>query len=523
MNARGKPLTEFENFKANFSQYLKSIEEKSKLDNEWLDIFWNLEKKENSEIVTENVDEKFFSFFKNITLNFYAETNDIDRGFVDNYNLFDTYSEVYQDETYVNSIIKIFDGLISYDDTENIFNNFISSTINYWERLHFYALGHFFIKYGKVTDENKTTLDRWLRVTKNLINNTRIEGAKEFENGIHSINILSENIDKIYSYISTSSDTIKYFAKLQREEESLKAKLILENAGWENQFLKIEKHSYFDGQVGFILSYSKNEESNYKILLFDDYSTKLSRLFSDEFRENYDFLFQRALLSKGNYLPQVGNSENYTFCIFEESLRTKLDNWRKVFNDEEDTLLLKELLNDIDKNDILNSLKNIINNHSLNDLRKLIIEHPDNISYCQFRQIRWYSDDEIYLLSKKQMNGRHKELISWDLFCRKFIKKEYLPFSNKSWYRESTSWDKPCIVLERFEHKENSFAIDITYDKENKYALKFYDWNSVEIPSAIEKLIDDLDFEGNKILLPENEIESKIVELCNKLKNLEQE
>ena len=91
MNARGKPLTEFENFKANFSQYLQSIEQKSKLDNEWLDIFWNLEKIENSDIVTENVDEKFFNFFKNITLNFYTEKNDIDREFINNYNLFDTY------------------------------------------------------------------------------------------------------------------------------------------------------------------------------------------------------------------------------------------------------------------------------------------------------------------------------------------------------------------------------------------------------------------------------------------------
>ena len=62
MNARGKPLTEFENFKANFSQYLETIEEKSKLDNEWLDVFWNLETKDNSEIVTENVDDKFFNF-----------------------------------------------------------------------------------------------------------------------------------------------------------------------------------------------------------------------------------------------------------------------------------------------------------------------------------------------------------------------------------------------------------------------------------------------------------------------------
>ena len=523
MNARGKPLTEFESFKANFSQYLQSIEQKSKLDNEWLDIFWNLEKIENSDIVTENVDEKFFNFFKNITLNFYTEKNDIDREFINNYNLFDTYNEVYKNEKYLTQITKIFDGLIAFNDNEDVFKDFLSPSINYWERLRFYSLGHFFIKYGQVNEVNKDVFDNWLRITRNLINNTRIEGAKEYENGIRSIDKLSQNISDIYTYVSSSSDTIKYFSKLQREEESLKAKLILEDVEWQNLFVKIERHSYFDGQVGFILQYSRNKKDNYDKSLFVDYSIKLSKLFSDEFSENYDFLFQRALLTKGDYLPQVGNSENYTFCIFEEALRTKIDNWRKVFNDEEDTLLLKELLDDIDKDDILNSLKETINNHCVNDWRKLIIEHSDNISYCQYRQIRWYSDDRIYLLSKGQMNGRHKEIFSWDLFERTFKEKEFLPFSNKSWYWESTSWDKPCIVLEGFNYKENSFEIDISYEKENEYKLEFFDLNDVEIPNDIEKLLKKLDLEENTISLPENEIEKKIEEICSEFENLEEE
>lgn len=130
------------------------------------------------------------------------------------------------------------------------------------------------------------------------------------------------------------------------------------------------------------------------------------------------------------------------------------------------------------------------------------------------------SDDEIYLLSKRQMNGRHKEVFSWDLFKRKFNQKYFLPFSNKSWYWESTSWDKPCIVLESFNYKEDRFAIDITYDNENKYSIKFYDWNNVEIPNDIEELLKDLDFDGNRILLPENDIEGKLNEICEGIKKL---
>jgi len=529
MNARGKPLTEFENFKAKFSQYLQSIDEKSKLDNEWLDIFWkleleifqNLKKKEISEIKTENVDKKFFNFFKNITLNFYSETNDIDKEFDENYNLFDTYKEVYQNEEYVKQITKVFNGLIDFEDAGNIFKDFLSPSINYWERLRFYSLSHFFIKYGSINEDNKVILDNWLRVTQNLINNTLIQSPVNYKDAIRSINELSKNISDIYTFVSSSSDTIKYFSKLQREEESLKAKLILDDEDWQNLLVKIERHSYFDGQVGFILQYSKNEEDDYDKSMFEDYSIKLSKLFSDEFSENHDFLFQRALLTKGNYLVDVG--QNKTFCLFDEALRTKLDNWRKVFNDEAKTLLLKELLDDTNKDDIQNELVNIINNNTANDWRKLIIEQPDNIAYCQDREIRTYSDDEIYLLSKRQMNGRHKEIFSWDLFNRKFNQKVFLPFSDKSCYWESTSLDEPCIVLESFYYKENRFAIDISYKKEDKFQLYFKDWNNAEIPKIIEELLVELNFKENKILLLENKIEGKINEICSKLRNIDEE
>ena len=297
----------------------------------------------------------------------------------------------------------------------------------------------------------------------------------------------------------------------------------MEDESWEPLFIKTEQHSYFDGQIGFILKYSKKDDSDYDKTLFEDYSIKLAKLFSSELRENHNFLFQRALLTKGDYLPQVGDSDNYTFGVFEEALRTKLDNWRKVFNDEVKTLLLKELLDDINKDDIQNELVKIINNHTASDWRKLIIEQPDNIAYCQYREIRTYSDDKIYLLSKKQMNGRHKEIFSWDLFERTFKQKEFLPFSNKPWYWESTSWDKPCIVLESFNYKENIFEIDISYEKENEYTLEFYDLNDVEIPNNIDKLLNELDFDENTISLPENEIEKKIKEICSNLENIEDE
>ncbi|HUU87956.1 MAG TPA: DUF262 domain-containing protein [Candidatus Glassbacteria bacterium] len=521
MNARGKPLTAFETFKANFSGYLKTIEQRSKLDNEWLDIFWNLENNKNAEMVTERVDERFLNFFTNITLNFYVEKNDIVKSFIDDYDISNIYEIVYENEDYINSIVSILDSLAEYSDEESIFFDFLKSNrqINYWERLRFYVLCRFFIKFGKVTNDNERTLKRWLRVTDNLIKNTRVESTRNYIDGIHSINELSNNIDDIYNYISSSPDKIKYFSKLQRLEESLKAKLIQVDENWENVFIKIEKHSYFDGQIGFIMEYSKKDGENYDKSIFEKYSASLSELFSDNFKENYDFLFQRALLVKGDYLPQIG-SDNYTFCTFDEALRTKLDNWRKVFNDKEKTLFLKGLLDSINEDSLIKDLQNVIKEHEIGDWRQYIINNPNYIFYCTNRHIRWYSENKIYLLSKTQMNGRHVELYSWDLFKRQYENKSFLPFKSKPLYSESTSREPPYIVIKGFKFNDNSFAIDLAYKEENKYYLKFYDENDVEIPNSIAEILEDLDFKENEIILSKNELQPKIYDLCKKLKDI---
>lgn len=513
MNARGKPLTEFENFKANFSQYL-TIEDKSKLDNEWLDIFWNFEKNKNSEIVTDNVDKQFFNFFKNITLNFYVEKNDIDRDFFDNYNLFNVYEDVFSNTNNVNNLKNILDGLISYEDNLNIFFLFSHNNISYAERLHFYALS--FVLTKKITD--KSICNRWLRITKNLINNTRIEEAVPFMNALRSIKELSENISDIYTFVS-SNNNIKHFLKLQIEEESLKSKLIIENEDWETLFVEIEQHSYFDGQIGFVLQYSKNDEGEYEKKIFENYSLKLSKLFGNEFS---DFLFQRALLTKGNYLVDTGL--NKTFCLFDKALRTKNDNWRKVFNDEQKTLYLKELLDEIDYSNIKLSLEKVINNHQIDDWRKLIIKNPSNIAYCRDREIR-YSNDTIYLLSQRQMNSWHKEIYSWDLFLREFKQTDDKPFDSTSYRESKTSSDEPCIVISGFNYKSSRIAIEITYNNDN-YNIYFNckdDESSESIKEyskPIKELLRKLNFENNRITLEESELDEKIKNICSELKRI---
>ncbi len=93
MNARGKVLTDFENFKARFEKYIKEKEfekdlslteankerwkeltEKTfshKIDTVWTDLFWKYRGEDNL------VDNKFMKFIAGIAINFYAERQEI--------------------------------------------------------------------------------------------------------------------------------------------------------------------------------------------------------------------------------------------------------------------------------------------------------------------------------------------------------------------------------------------------------------------------------------------------------------
>ena len=524
MNERGKQLTDFENFKTLFSGYLE-IDEKSKLDNEWLDIFWNMEKdeakKDGREMLPNNVDKNYYQFFQNITFLFYAENNSVED--IKKYSLFKDYATVYSNQEYVKKIIHIFNALTIYKDDESIFKNFIADDPTYWERVRFYALCCYFIwkAENKECDIDGKVHRNWMRIAKNLINNTSIESPEDYKDAILELKKLSLHIKGIYEYISEKDNEISSFSNRQKEEEKLKAQLILKDNEWQPLLETAEEHSYFDGQVGFILKYAVVKDGEYSKKDFEKYSSKLKYLFSDSFKENHNFLFQRALLSKGNYLVKVDS--NYSFCNFEASLRAKRENWRKVFNNSKKSLILKALLDDIKGDDILVELKRIVKNQNTNDWRDIIIKNPKCISYCSMRKIRFNDDDKIYLISKTQMNSRHAELFSYNLFQKVFEGNEYKPFSSVLYY-ESTSYKQPYIALDSFIYKKHEFYMNIQYAGGGNYNLIF-SYRSDRKPEAfddISNILQKSGFKKGKTDLTmsgiiEAEVEKRVKEICQNL------
>lgn len=584
MNARGKPLSIFENFKAEFERYIDNSDDdkeqiaknKAKLDNDWLNIFWNLSKelvKEEKKDLSEApklADQMFYNFFYNMTFNFLLEKqpkgtkvltiknqefNIISdkksrEGFIQKCSIFDFYKNVYGTEKNIN-ILKVKE-IVTLLDTlkeDMVFKSFVKELdISQWDRVRFYALS-----LGYIYKLDELEFNRWKRVSFNLINNQLIQSPEDLIRTIHSLRslielLISKTTNKdIYALIQNTPDNIDYFTKIQREEESLKAHLILENETWENEIINAENNWYLDGQIGFLLEFSKNSLDEFK-----KYRNKFSALWElaqnkqsidkDQLKHQQVLIYQ-ALLTKGDYLPPLGS--NYTFCSFDAtSPRQRNDNWRKVFNSDklratEDDIkrktYLQKLLDDpnFDINDVKSSLNKIIVNSQIDDFRKYFIENREYIEYCEKLQLRYIDEHQIYLLKTTQMNGAHTELYSWNLFNKEFglaskrkewwrleSDKVFKPFQT-TWYKESISWDKPSIVLSDFNFEDQNITLNIIY-KEGSYSISVKNEQKEPLNTSILEVLKELGFsdDNTKNEITYSDILSEIENICSKLNEL---
>lgn len=417
MNARGKPLTEFENFKSNFVEFLDP-QTASKLDNEWTDLFWSFRGEEKDGYYY--IDEAFLIFFTRFILNLGIVSNKFDKDLKET-DIQKVYKKILLDEEKNNldSLIRTLD-ILSKLDKNNIeipyFKDFIEKKdISYWDRAKFYSLAMYLLKNENNIDFESTKYKNWERVTKNIIDNFNIDAPKKFQETLILISIMSENIENLYEYLITdeflSAEKQKNGLRsleFQQKEEQLKAKLIIYDSDWEKVICNSEEEtkrkesnlSYLNGHIGFIIEMADN-----KIGIFKQYFERFKEIFVED-KENS--LFQRALLVKGDYL--VGENSEYknrTFCSFNaDSPRAKDDNWKQVFHNKR--YILKELLSDN------RNLKEIIDEfNDINDWRYGFIRYPEILKYCKQYQIRMKSEKNILLLSKERVYGEHAEYYTY--------------------------------------------------------------------------------------------------------------
>jgi hypothetical protein len=302
MNARGKQLTPFENFKADLIGYIeRQAKEKEEwkrlldiyrgipilLDTEWLDIFWK-NKSENYQI-----DEIYYAFLNRFFWNYYVgyskETGSkIELTSIYKYLNKDNYATYESLENYTDN-----EGipLELFENLQKVLNNFgkysqdklLKEVIPnaQWEvpfffipeykeegitgitqiqRIIFFAI----CKYFKEGEGDENSLKRWMRVVWNLVSGKDERGRPQ----IRSIDIVKKVIDsinkleshRVYESIQeidlqdSSSESDEEIGQYQQRwnEEIEKAKKICEDITWEEKIIKTENYAFFGGSIRFL-------------------------------------------------------------------------------------------------------------------------------------------------------------------------------------------------------------------------------------------------------------------------------
>lgn len=462
MNARGKPLTDFENFKARFEQLLSSKEENSEfpkgyakvfadsIDGRWTDLFWCYRDTESNLF-----DDMIMNFFRGMVVNNYALgqsgsiPSDEQEKMLDylinhkKHISFAKYSEYgCFDKTVIEDISITLDALsngsnkiktylpdTAYIDENALFEKIIRTDkdyrITYTDRIQFYGLTQFFKQHRSNIDSDK--LYCWMRVISNLSENTLYNNVGDFMRSIKGIREIIGCCSDILNYLTDHDNAVPGFLKEQVDEERVKAVLIQKDDKWKDAVIKAESHGYFKGQIGFILkfsgilnSYNGDRKLNWSAEEDDGYHknfmvyfNKSSKVFNDRGLNVSPDLWRRALLCKGDYLLRSGR--NLSFLI--DSHRDI--SWKRLLRDDNDKRdHVKKLLDDLDVNDIDGSLENIIKNSVISDWRQYFIKNPYVMAGSgSGRYIRKDSNNDILLLNSTTTSGYNKEYYSYALYC----------------------------------------------------------------------------------------------------------
>jgi len=414
MNARGKQLTDFENFKADFTKWMKSYkvhkcspnnencEEISclpfmenvkygnriipshlaisqKMDNEWTNYFWEISKIDENKLV----DPLFLRFFYRYFLNLFILRSKVENQvsgklekesdfiFFENEHNYQNF-EFFKYNLGITELKKIEKTLDTLSKYGNEINNLVQpSWYNNDEKYSFtnnkitqtqrVVMCGIILYIEKNDDFDKSKFRQWMRVVWNIVENTDIADYNSAIGVINLLNELSNRSSNIYQYLSDSEFIItSTSSKIAMEEEKWKSSFIFSNnqfnLNWENAFIKAEKHPFFKGSISFLISDGMSiDDFNKRFLLSE-------KIFSDKgvnkkYRDN-GHIFLRALISRYTEYSQI-IWKNFTDTDEREHyLKKMLASDEVIKNATREWFLLK------DENELINKLNEEINRES---------------------------------------------------------------------------------------------------------------------------------------------------------------
>lgn len=498
MNARGKPLTTFETFKARFEQSLRelfpdetrelngqpvSLDEffSRRMDTRWSDFFWPYRDADNHLF-----DGAVMNVFRAILLTTRdAESDEFNdditklrsRFSKSSYALFT--QKDWLDRPFSERLITLLEtwsgspGSFNqqlpdsrYFDEQSIFEKACQDPegLGYDELIQFTAYGQFLEYHAE--DIDAESFQAWMRVVFNLTVNTDYNRPADMQRSLESIRDLTPHMANICEYLASEDAVVKGFSREQVTEELIKARLLLSHGDWQSLLERGENHGYFRGQIGFLLKFAgldfdlpfpetkawSSDKNRGLQGLFSEYLSKATTMFDRSGLSTLpDFLWERSLLSIGDYLLPA--RRNYSLLV---NLRTDQASWKRLLrgaiHDSKQSAVLRALWEDLDSDDDISSqLLDVISNASVSDPWRLaLIKEPAAISYCRNRMIRFGDHGKVYLLKRTQMNGSHAELFSYCFFTKVLspnVEDAQLNFLKAKYSETATADEEPSVIL----------------------------------------------------------------------------
>lgn len=277
MNARGKQLTDFENFKTELVKHAQQddiLGEKdalvfaAKLDVEWTDIFWENHWK-NPETNDISIDEIYFTFIRRyarlMSIKRFGDKNDYLKQITSNFNTFEPYKQIFDSKQTIEDFITIMDHLRNnklntlscWGDSFDFVPKYNGSNkkkdvtpITNTQQLLFYG----YCQYLRVGQYAPSSFSEWNRVLWNICEN-RTDKSNQ-KPTINVIDILAPYSHDILRYLSQEAVIDVPDNKAQLLEEQCKARRI-------NEFPEIremEGYAFFKGAIRFLYTTTDNTE-----------------------------------------------------------------------------------------------------------------------------------------------------------------------------------------------------------------------------------------------------------------------
>ena len=478
MNARGKPLTEFEAFKARLGQKLDALLQGQtftlqgrdmspneyfghRVDSEWADVFWHYRSEDSR-----TFDRQFMNFVRGLATVAYPyahrehdpkSVNTVMRKLIDHdehYNYYRYDQDACLTPEFARLLISVLD---QFSANGQALQAFLPNDDYYGEQAFFEQVlkrerrgvlqsqwiqfyGYCCYLEAHQPEPGDPRFADWMRVASNLALNTIINRADDFIRALVNVRVLVDEIGdgSILAYVADPAHAAGGLNKQQWREEQLKAQLILRHEEWSPLIMRAERHRYFRGQIEFLLDYSgvlgrwlesgscdwtDEEDLAFRNAVETGFD-RADAIFDEKgLRQFEDFAWERALLTVGDYLLPNGRNQS----LLDNTDRDA--SWKRLLrgsDNPEDNVpqkreLVKTLLARVDPADTQLSLENVIADRSIDadipgaDWRALLVECPAAIAYCKKRFMRMTECDGILLLGGIRTSSQHAELRTFHL------------------------------------------------------------------------------------------------------------